>query len=469
MSLVTQITKYFAPRRASRAAAASDGESVSDEQAFTVVLTCMSVVVAAASVAETDGTDRVDDGTDALPMAVLLRVLIDSGVVDWWIEVEDAPSDSDESRSDSDACSEDAELLEAHAQGASMAPSLNHVKITTKHGEIVRDPLFLLSNYTLGAGSIRHHTDSFQVVNGSTVDKLEAEVKTNYEVFEFLRQRAVTGVSSYPEHIKSKSAKANFRRKIANYRLSEDKERLFYQVHVLKHSEEEQWVPVPLDAQSFFDTAALIHFHPILGTHDGRDRTMSKAKRYYHCRVWSETVDSILKHCTVCQRVKVTPAIKAPTVSIITSRPGEKFVMDFSDFGVEGKEPHHRYILLVVDHFTKFVWGKSFPTKHAAPVAEWLYTTIYCNEMRPEAVLSDNGGEFINDILKEVNRLMNVKTTTGRPYHPQTQGVVERMNKTIKSKVLFILQTIIVLPDRSGNDDVFFFSSPSVAAGSIRH
>ena len=118
-----------------------------------------------------------------------------------------------------------------------------------------------------------------------------------------------------------------------------------------------------------------------------------------------------------------------------TSYPGEKLVMDFSDFGAENVEPYHRYILLVVDHFTKFVWGTSFPTKHAAPVADWLYRTIYTTEFRPTTVLSDNGGEFVNEILSVVHDRMGVKETHGRPYRPQTQGQVERMNRTIKEKV----------------------------------
>lgn len=113
---------------------------------------------------------------------------------------------------------------------------------------------------------------------------------------------------------------------------------------------------------------------------------------------------------------------KPPVVHINCIRPGEKLVMDFTGFGAEDAPPYHRYLLLCVDHFTKYIWGATFPTKEAGPVAQWLYTTIYANEFIPETVLSDNGGEFINEVLNYIHTTYQVRDSHSRPHAPSADA-----------------------------------------------
>ena len=51
----------------------------------------------------------------------------------------------------------------------------------------------------------------------------------------------------------------------------------------------------------------------------------------------------------------------------------------------------------------------------------------------PKVLHSDNGSEFVNMMVKEVCSRFNIKMKQGRPYHPQSQGQVENLNRRVKN------------------------------------
>ena len=51
----------------------------------------------------------------------------------------------------------------------------------------------------------------------------------------------------------------------------------------------------------------------------------------------------------------------------------------------------------------------------------------------PREILSDQGTNFMSQLLKEIYRLLHIHPIRTTPYHPQTDGLVERFNKTLKS------------------------------------
>ena len=49
-----------------------------------------------------------------------------------------------------------------------------------------------------------------------------------------------------------------------------------------------------------------------------------------------------------------------------------------------------------------------------------------------EEILSDMGTQFTSELIREVSRLLSVRQITTTPYHPMTNGMVERFNGTLK-------------------------------------
>lgn len=47
-------------------------------------------------------------------------------------------------------------------------------------------------------------------------------------------------------------------------------------------------------------------------------------------------------------------------------------------------------------------------------------------------MLTDQGANFVSNLLKQVYQLLGIKNVHGTPYHPKTDGLTERFNQTIK-------------------------------------
>lgn len=90
-----------------------------------------------------------------------------------------------------------------------------------------------------------------------------------------------------------------------------------------------------------------------------------------------------------------------------------------------------RYLLLVIDCYSKFLWGKTFPQQSVEEVAKYLWD-LFLSLKFPERWHADNGGPFIGEVIKVMYTWSKGKETHGLPLHPQSQGQIERANATVK-------------------------------------
>ena len=101
----------------------------------------------------------------------------------------------------------------------------------------------------------------------------------------------------------------------------------------------------------------------------------------------------------------------------------------------EGKE--YRYILSVCDVFSRFVWLKPLIGKSSAEIANHLQK-IYREHGTPKIIQHDQGKEFKGSVKKLLRR-MNVKIIQSSPYHPQSQGKIERLHRQFRKKINYDL------------------------------
>ena len=99
-----------------------------------------------------------------------------------------------------------------------------------------------------------------------------------------------------------------------------------------------------------------------------------------------------------------------------------------------------RYVLLVIDVFSHFLWLRPLESKSSQVIAIEL-ECIYMEYGSPEIIQCDQGGEF-KKALKLLCDRMNIKLIYSRSRHNQSQGNVERYYRALRSKMEYDLQKI---------------------------
>ena len=106
--------------------------------------------------------------------------------------------------------------------------------------------------------------------------------------------------------------------------------------------------------------------------------------------------------------------------------------MDLIDMG-DYQDRQWRYILTVIDAFSRKAYARPITDKTADKVSE-AFQKIYRDEdlNTMQVMQSDNGGEF-KGVLDGFLEGRNITHLKGIPRRPQSQGIVERFNGTLKT------------------------------------
>ncbi|GKA65600.1 retrovirus-related pol polyprotein from transposon TNT 1-94 [Tanacetum coccineum] len=92
-----------------------------------------------------------------------------------------------------------------------------------------------------------------------------------------------------------------------------------------------------------------------------------------------------------------------------------------------------RYILVIVDDYSRFTWVRFLRTKYEAPKAiiKCIKNIYVCLNAIVRNVRTDNGTEFVNQALHEFYENVSISHQTSVARTPQQNGVVERQNRTL--------------------------------------
>jgi len=93
----------------------------------------------------------------------------------------------------------------------------------------------------------------------------------------------------------------------------------------------------------------------------------------------------------------------------------------------------NKFIIMVIDHFTKF--GLAFPVRNheALTVAKYLVERVFLTYGVPLQLFSDRGAEFEGSIFKEMCEMLGVDKIRTTSYKPSTNGALERMHRTLNT------------------------------------
>jgi hypothetical protein len=168
--------------------------------------------------------------------------------------------------------------------------------------------------------------------------------------------------------------------------------------------------------------------------HFGIDATLARLRHTYWWPTMRMEAEAVIGNCYACQHYEDASGKKLPprpTQVIEALGPWDVLHMDFVGPISPASRSGNRYILVVVDHFSK--WVEAFPTpdKSAATVAKILGDEIICRYDAPRAILSDQGSEFVNEVVTKLLQIASVKRLLTSGYKPNTNGQAEKTNHTL--------------------------------------
>ena len=88
-------------------------------------------------------------------------------------------------------------------------------------------------------------------------------------------------------------------------------------------------------------------------------------------------------------------------------------------------------ILVMIDHATKFVIAKPTKDASAKSAADIMFEELICKYGAPKELWSDRGKAFTGEVAECLSQLFEIKRKLTSGYHPQTNGLTERFNRTI--------------------------------------
>ena len=167
--------------------------------------------------------------------------------------------------------------------------------------------------------------------------------------------------------------------------------------------------------------------------HQGQRRSTALMQECFWWPGMTRDLRNCIKKCGRCRKYEAAPPV-VPMKPLAYSGPGELLHVDFTSIEetVPLKEdPVIRNVLVLQDHFSKYVVAYVVKDQTARTAAETLRNGYFGLFGTPAYLVSDQGKAFTGHVITHLCELYGVQKLRTSPYHAQTNGQVEHMNQTI--------------------------------------
>ena len=165
------------------------------------------------------------------------------------------------------------------------------------------------------------------------------------------------------------------------------------------------------------------------GGHLGEVKVHSELRKHYWWSGMRKDIGNWNRGCLVCATHTTGRATRPPLTPIPVAGAFNRIGVDVIQFPRSSDGNH--YAVVFMDYLTKWPEVFAVPDQTAATIAKLLVEEIISRHGVPAEVLSDRGCAFLSGLMKEVELLLGSHKVNTTAYHPQTDGLVERFNRTL--------------------------------------
>ncbi|UYV69276.1 K02A2.6-like [Cordylochernes scorpioides] len=91
----------------------------------------------------------------------------------------------------------------------------------------------------------------------------------------------------------------------------------------------------------------------------------------------------------------------------------------------------NRWVIVCTDYLTKYAITKALPTGGAVEIAKFILNDIILKHGAPREMITDRGRSFQSKLVNELTKMCGMSQLFTTAYHPQTNGLTDRLNKTL--------------------------------------
>ena len=173
--------------------------------------------------------------------------------------------------------------------------------------------------------------------------------------------------------------------------------------------------------------------------HSGFDRMRQHLAGY-----WWELKNSDMKayvdSCETCARCKGNYGRQPKNPTGHCKRGERPFEIIYVDFVTMPQSKGKRYILTILDSFSRYLTAIPCARDRAIDAARGLYLFFLRHREIPRVISSDRGTHFTGEVYTNFCDMMHISQALHCPWRPQSSGNIERQHRTMKNALYMLCE-----------------------------
>lgn len=175
------------------------------------------------------------------------------------------------------------------------------------------------------------------------------------------------------------------------------------------------------------------HLDPII-KHMGAQKIIGRIQDYAYVKFLSKLAHKVVKNCGRCIQNRTLPTSDQHAPIQDPDYPkciASHWHVDHTGPITQGDKTF--YIRGGIDAFSKYLVTGVSETKTAKSAFKYFGEKILFRFGVPDRITSDQGGDFVSYLIDHIRRYLKIRRITTSPYHPQSNGQIERTWRTVKN------------------------------------